>query len=57
MNYKIEGKGDILLFIHGLSDNLLYWEVLASHLKKYYQVIRVDLRDMVNLNLELKKFQ
>lgn len=43
MNYKIEGKGDILLFIHGLSDNLLYWEVLASHLKKYYQVIRVDL--------------
>ncbi|MBQ2613266.1 MAG: alpha/beta hydrolase [Methanobrevibacter sp.] len=44
MNYKIEGKGDILLFIHGLSDNLLYWEVLDSHLKKYYQVIRVDLR-------------
>jgi len=44
MNYKIEGNGDILLFIHGLSDNLLYWEVLTSHLKKYYQVIRVDLR-------------
>lgn len=44
MNYKIEGNGDVLLFIHGLSDNLLYWEVLAAHLKKDYTVIRVDLR-------------
>lgn len=44
MNYKSEGTGDALLFIHGLSDNLLYWEVLATHLKKYYQVIRIDLR-------------
>ena len=44
MNYKIEGEGDALLFIHGLSDNLLYWEVLSSSLKKDYQVIRVDLR-------------
>lgn len=44
MNYKIEGNGDVLLFIHGLSDNLLYWEVLSAHLKKDYTVIRVDLR-------------
>lgn len=44
MNYKIEGKGDVLLFIHGLSDNLLYWEILAANLKKDYTVIRVDLR-------------
>lgn len=44
MNYKLEGKGRTLVFIHGLSDNLLYWEFLASKLKKDYQIIRIDLR-------------
>ena len=44
MNYKIEGNGETLVFIHGLSDNLLYWEFLATHLKEDYQVLRVDLR-------------
>lgn len=44
MNYKVEGNGEALLFIHGLSDSLLYWEFLATHLKKDYKVIRVDLR-------------
>lgn len=43
MNYKVEGKGEPLVFIHGLSDNLLYWEFLATHLKDDYQIIRVDL--------------
>ena len=44
MNYKIEGDGETLLFIHGLSDNLIYWETLVSGLKKNYRIIRVDLR-------------
>lgn len=44
MNYKLEGKGNTLVFIHGLSDNLLYWEFLASNLKNDFQVLRVDLR-------------
>lgn len=44
MNYKVEGSGKTLLFIHGLSDNLLYWEYLASNLKQDCQVLRVDLR-------------
>ena len=44
MNYKLEGIGETLVFIHGLSDNLLYWEFLASNLKDDYQVLRVDLR-------------
>ena len=44
MNYKLEGNGKTLVFIHGLSDNLLYWEPLSSILKKSYQVLRVDLR-------------
>lgn len=44
MNYKIEGSGETLVFIHGLSDNLLYWELLANNLKQNHQVLRVDLR-------------
>ena len=44
MNYLFEGKGKTLVFIHGLSDNLLYWEFLASNLKHDYQILRVDLR-------------
>ena len=44
LNYKVEGSGEALVFIHGLSDSLLYWEFLASNLKKDYQIIRMDLR-------------
>ena len=44
MNYKIEGNGETLVFIHGLSDSLIYWEFLASNLKRDYQVLRYDLR-------------
>ena len=44
MNYKLEGSGETLVFIHGLSDNLIYWEFLANHLKGNYQILRIDLR-------------
>ena len=44
MNYKLEGSGETIVFIHGLSDNLLYWEFLASNLKNDYQVLRIDVR-------------
>ena len=44
LNYVVEGKGEPLIFLHGLSDNLRYWEVLTSTLRKKYQVIRIDLR-------------
>ena len=44
MNYKLEGNGKTLVFIHGLSDNLLYWEFLAGNLKNDYRVLRFDLR-------------
>lgn len=43
LHYKVEGSGETLVFIHGLSDDLNYWEVLAANLKKDYQVIRLDL--------------
>lgn len=44
LNYVVEGNGETLVFIHGLSDNLLYWEVLATALKKDFRVVRLDLR-------------
>ena len=44
MNYKVEGNGNPIVFIHGLSDNLNYWESLTSSLKNDYKVIRYDLR-------------
>ena len=43
-NYKIEGNGEVIVLIHGLSDDLRYWEVLATALKKDFKVIRYDLR-------------
>jgi pimeloyl-ACP methyl ester carboxylesterase len=44
LNYKLEGSGETIVFIHGLSDSLLYWEFLASGLKHDHQVLRIDLR-------------
>ena len=40
----IEGRGETIVFIHGLSDSLLYWEFLASNLKCDYRILRFDLR-------------
>ena len=44
LNYKLEGNGKTLVFIHGLSDNLDYWQPLTSLLKNHYQILRYDLR-------------
>lgn len=44
LNYLVEGKGSTLVLIHGLSDDLRYWEPLAGSLKKDYKIIRFDLR-------------
>lgn len=52
MHYKIEGTGETLVFIHGLSDSLLYWEFLATNLKNDYQILRIDLRGHGESELE-----
>jgi pimeloyl-ACP methyl ester carboxylesterase len=52
MNYKLEGSGETLVFIHGLSDNLLYWEILANSLKDDFQILRFDLRGHGDSELE-----
>ena len=61
MNYTLEGNGKTLLFIHGLSDNLIYWEFLAKNLKKNYQILRVDLQGhgkskLINSKLTIDTF-
>lgn len=43
MYYKVEGRGETVVFIHGLSDNLTYWEFLAANLKDTHQILRFDL--------------
>ena len=44
LNYKLESDGETLVFIHGLSDNLEYWQPLTNLLKDDYQILRYDLR-------------
>lgn len=44
LHFQVEGEGPAIVLIHGLSDNLLYWEPVSSALKNSYTVIRLDLR-------------
>lgn len=44
INYSIEGKGKTIVFIHGLSDTLHYWDTLANILNDNYRILRFDLR-------------
>ena len=45
INYLYEGNGDkTLVFIHGLSDSLEYWQVLSSALTDDYKVLSYDIR-------------
>jgi len=44
INYEIEGKGTAIVFIHGLSDNLNYWNKLSDVFKDKYKTIKYDLR-------------
>ena len=44
INYELEGEGKTIVFVHGLSDSLVYWKVLSENLKKDYQTLIYDLR-------------
>ena len=44
INYQMEGKGKTIVFIHGLSDSLQYWNILTLNLKNDYKVLSFDLR-------------
>ena len=44
INYKMEGKGKTIVFIHGLSDSLNYWNIITDNLKNDFRVLSFDLR-------------
>ncbi|MDO5848361.1 MAG: alpha/beta hydrolase [Methanobrevibacter sp.] len=44
MNFEIDGHGFPVVLIHGFSDDLHYWDHTTKVLKKYFTVIRIDLR-------------
>src|SRR5688572_30452500 len=43
VHFKDEGHGTPLIFLHGTSSSLHTWDKLASFLKRYYRIIRMDL--------------
>ncbi|MBN2165060.1 MAG: alpha/beta hydrolase [Marinilabiliaceae bacterium] len=43
INYNIIGKGDTILFIHGLMDCSEVWDSISEKLSQLYQCITVDL--------------
>lgn len=51
INYKLEGNGKIIVFVHGLSDNLSYWDILTNELKNEYEILSFDLRGHGNSGL------
>ena len=44
MYYEVSGKGQPLLFIHGLGSSTLDWEMQVKEFSKTFQVITFDLR-------------
>ena len=44
INYKLEGEGETIVLVHGLSDSLKYWHILTNELKRNYKVLSFDLR-------------
>ena len=44
VDYTVDGIGEAVVFIHGLSDDLTYWQLLTEYLKKNFQIIRFNLR-------------
>jgi 3-oxoadipate enol-lactonase len=44
LNYKDQGHGPPLILIHGLSDDLHFWDPLIPQLSPYYRIITLDLR-------------
>lgn len=44
LNYEVSGRGQPLLFIHGLGSSTRDWEAQVAFFAQYYKVVTVDLR-------------
>jgi len=44
--YKDEGRGPVLLMVHGSTSSLRTWDVIAARLKSRYRIIRFDVGAM-----------
>ncbi len=44
INYRIEGAGFPLIFIHGVSDDSMLWSSLIPEFSKHYRTIALDVR-------------
>lgn len=44
--YKDEGKGPVLLMVHGSASSLRTWDVIAARLKARYRIVRFDVGGM-----------
>ena len=44
INYRIEGAGFPLIFIHGVSDDSMLWSSLIPEFSKHYCTIAFDVR-------------
>ena len=44
LNYEKNGKGPVIVFVHGLSDDLNFWKPLTSYYEKNYTTIAIDNR-------------
>ena len=57
INYVLEGESDrTIVFIHGLSDSLQYWQKLSCKLKDDYQILRYDIRGHGQSGIECEGF-
>ncbi|MFV0305296.1 MAG: alpha/beta fold hydrolase [Moheibacter sp.] len=43
LHYKIEGKGNSIVFLHGYLENLKMWSEISKEFVQHYQVVQIDL--------------
>jgi 3-oxoadipate enol-lactonase len=46
IHYRVEGQGPAMVFVHGWTLNLSYWDAQAAHFSRNHRVYRYDWRGM-----------
>jgi pimeloyl-ACP methyl ester carboxylesterase len=45
IHYQDQGKGPVLVLVHGAAESLFTWDVVAARLQDHYRVVRLDIPD------------